>query len=112
MKEKHSQRELGATAACTVRLAEICHQEQYSPKDSVMGDAWSGSVKTVTELAKRNNASFLQVKTNNKLFPKDYIDKALEDTPGGTHIVLKGMFIVSIYSIIIRPILTYFCLFT
>ena len=112
MKEKRLQRELGATAACTVRLTELCHQEQHSPKDLVMGDAWFGSVKAATELAKRNSASILQVKTNHKLFPKDYIDKALEDALGGTHIVLKGMFIVSVYSIIIRLILTYFCLFT
>ena len=96
MKEKRLQRELGATAACTVRLTEICHQEQYSSKDLVMGDAWFGSVKAATELAKRNSAAFLQVKTNHKLFPKDYINDALEDAPGGTHIVLKGMFIVSV----------------
>jgi len=36
----------------------------------------------------------------------------LEDAPGGIHILLKGMFIVSVYSIIIKLILTYFCLFT
>ena len=112
MKEKRLQRELGATAACTVRVTELCHQEQYSPKDLVMGDAWFGSVKAATELAKRNSAAFLQVKTNHKLYPKDYINEALEDAPGGTHIVLKGMFIVFVFSIIIRSILTYFCLFT
>ena len=77
-----------------------------------MRDAWFGSVKAATELAKRNSASILQVKTNHKLFPKDYIDNALEEAPGGTHIVLKGMFIVFVYSIIVRLILTYFCLFT
>ena len=109
MKVKRLQRELGATAAaCTVLLAEPHRQEQYSPKDLVMGNAWFGSVKAATELAKRNSASILQVKTNHKPFPKDYIDRALEDAPGGAHIVLKGMFIVYVYSIIIRSIPTYF----
>ena len=83
MKNKSLQRELGATAACTVHLIELCHQAQYSPKDLVIGDAWFRSVKTATELAKRDSASFLQVKMNHKLFPKEYIDKSLVDAPGG-----------------------------
>ena len=90
MKEKPLQKDLGATAACTVRLTEECHQQEHSTKDLVMGDAWFGSVKAATELAKRHSASILQVKTNSKLFPKDYISKALENAPGGTHIVMKA----------------------
>jgi hypothetical protein len=32
----------------------------------------------------------LQVKNNKGLFPKDYVEQALEDMPGGVHIVSKG----------------------
>ena len=46
-----------------------------------MGDTWFGSVKAATELAKRHSACILQVKTNSKLYPKDYISKALENCP-------------------------------
>ena len=32
----------------------------------------------------------LQVKTGHSLFPKKFIEHALEGSPGGVHIVLKG----------------------
>ncbi len=32
----------------------------------------------------------LQVKNNKALYPKEYIEKFLENTPGGVRIVLKG----------------------
>ena len=39
MKEKPLQKDLGTTAACTVRLTDECHQQEHSTKDLVMGDA-------------------------------------------------------------------------
>ncbi len=41
-------------------------------------------------LGKEGFRAVLQVKNNKGLFPKDYVEKALEDMPGGVHIVLKG----------------------
>jgi hypothetical protein len=34
--------------------------------------------------------AILQVKNNKALFPKEFTAGALEDAPGGVHIVLKG----------------------
>ena len=58
-------------------------------KDSVKGDAWFGSVQCAISMAQRGRYFFGQVKSNHSLFPKDYIEEALKDVPGGSHIVLK-----------------------
>ena len=84
------QQELGATAACTVRLAEGCVNPEDDRIHTIQGDAWFGSVKAAAALGQRGFRAVLQVKNNKGLFPKDYIDKALEDAPGGVHIVLSG----------------------
>ena len=89
MKNMRLQGTLGATAACTVRCAEGSHQGSTELKDSVKGDAWFGSVKCAIAMAQRGMAFFGQVKSNHSLFPKDYIEEALKDGPGGIHIVLK-----------------------
>ena len=89
MKNMRLQADLGATASCTIRCAEGCHQGGEGLKDSVKGDAWFGSVKCAVALAQRGRAFFGQVKSNHGLFPKDYIEEALKEAPGGTHIVLK-----------------------
>ena len=90
MKNMRLQKDVGATAACSIRCAEGCHQGGESLKDIVKGDAWFGSVKCVTNLGRRGRAGFLQVKSNHGLFPKIYIEAMLKNAPGGTHIVLKG----------------------
>ena len=57
-------REYGATAGCTMRLAEKSSQELYSTKDIVVGDAWFGSVTAAANLAAEGKDCCLQVKTN------------------------------------------------
>ncbi len=41
-------------------------------------------------VATKGREGVFQVKQNKGLFPKDYIEKALEDAPGGVKIVLTG----------------------
>jgi len=53
-------------------------------------DAWFGSVKAVAALAKKGYKAVLQVKTGHRLFPKKFIESALEDAPGGVWIVLEA----------------------
>ena len=40
MTEMLPQKDIGATAACTVRLTDEYHQQEHSIKDLVIGDAW------------------------------------------------------------------------
>ena len=93
---KHN-KELGATAGCTMRLAEMAQQAEHSNSDLIMGDAWFGSVTAALELAKKGKEAFLQVKTNSGMFPKQFINDALEDAPGGVHLVLKGKFCIKYF---------------
>jgi hypothetical protein len=90
MASQKYQQELGATAACTLRLAEECITPEDDRCHSIQGDAWFGSVKAAAALGRKGFRAVLQVKNNKGLFPKDYVEKALEDAPGGVHIVLKG----------------------
>ena len=92
MKNMRLQRELGATAACTIRCAEGSHQGGETLKATVKGDAWFGSVKCAVALSQRGRAFVGQIKSNHSLFPKDYIEDKLKDAPGGTHIVLKATY--------------------
>ena len=90
MKEIKYNREFGATAGCTIRLAERSSQELYSTKDIVVGDAWFGSVIAAGQLAAEGKDCCLQVKTNSGFYPKQFIMDALENAPGGVNIILKG----------------------
>ena len=56
----------------------------------VKGDAWFGSVRAASSLAERGVEGILQVKQNSGLYPKDFVETALKDSPGGVHIVLRG----------------------
>jgi hypothetical protein len=71
-----------AQLAATVREGE--------EKPLVEGDAWFGSVTCAVELALQNYDCVLQIKTNSSLFPKAYIEAALENAPGGCKVVLSG----------------------
>jgi Transposase IS4 len=79
---------LGATAACTLRLAEL--SLIGNTNSGLMGDAWFGSVKAATALAKKGYKAILQIKTGHSLFPKQFIEDALKDAPGGVWIVLES----------------------
>ena len=90
MASQQYQQELGATAACTLRLAEGCIAAEDDRCHTIQGDAWFGSVKAAAALGQKGIRAVLQVKNNKALYPKEYIEKALENAPGGVHIVLKG----------------------
>jgi hypothetical protein len=84
------QQELGAIAACTLRLAEGCITPGDDHCHTIQGDTWFGSVKAAAELGGKGFWAVLQVKNNKGLFPKAYVEEALEDAPGGVRVVLKG----------------------
>ena len=89
MKSQKYHKEMGATAACTIRLGEATDMKDGS-MTTLIDDAWFGSVRATVEAADRGMECIYQVKTNHGLFPKDFIEKHLKDAPGGTHMVLKG----------------------
>ncbi|MGH7955347.1 MAG: hypothetical protein ACREOZ_05245, partial [Gloeomargaritales cyanobacterium] len=83
MKDQAYVREFGATAACTLRLADtVFLGDGY--KEGVKGDAWSGSVKGAPELGKQGKLAVLQIKMGFGLFPKKFVEETLKDAPGGT----------------------------
>lgn len=88
MKSQQHQREMGATAACTIQLGEGTNQDNEI-STVLMGDAWFGSVRAANEASKREMNAVLQIKSNHSLFPKDFIQESIKDAPGGSHIVLK-----------------------
>lgn len=91
MKTKEFNASFGATAGCTMRLAQLAAPVQEGEeKPLVEGDAWFGSVTCAVELAQRHYDCVLQIKTNSSLFPKAYIETALENAPGGCKIVLTA----------------------
>jgi len=80
--------EVGATAGCIVRCLLGIFSPQDEWKHGIRADAWFGSIKTANEVALRGHKAVFQVKQNHSLFPKDFIEKALKDAPGGVHTVL------------------------
>jgi hypothetical protein len=81
---------LGATAACTLRLMEEAQCDDNQTGAGLRADAWFGSVKAAVALAKKGYKAVLQVKPGHGLFPKKFIESALEDAPGGVWIVLEA----------------------
>jgi hypothetical protein len=53
------------------------------------GDAWFGSVKAAAEMAVRGHDCVYQIKGYTALFPKEYIEEALKDAPGGVSLRWK-----------------------
>ncbi len=91
MKNAQFNREMGATAGCTLwLLIDTIPEEFKSMKHGVRGDAWFGSIWTANEIGLRGYECLLQVKQYHSHFPKDYIESALKDAPGGVHIMLEG----------------------
>jgi len=91
MKSAQFNDRVGATGGCTLRLLlNTIPEEERGIKYGIRGDAWFGSVNTANEIALRGHEGVFQVKQYHALFPKDYIEEALKDAPGGVHIVLKG----------------------
>ena len=90
MKSAQFNNTMGATAGCTVRLLLNSIPPGDQDKYGIQGDAWFGSINTANEVAIRGHEGVFQVKQYHNLFPKDFIEDALKDAPGGVHIVLKG----------------------
>jgi len=84
MKDLQYNREYGNTCGCTLRLMDIAGCK------GVKGDAWFGSVLNCVSLKLKGYDSVLQVKQNNALFPKTFVDQMLGDAPGGVAVFLKG----------------------
>jgi len=84
-------REIGATAACTVRLGLHHQASQGNRSCGVKGDSWFGSVKTCLNLYSRGMEGIFQVKTGHRMYPKAFIEDSLKGMPGGVHIVLEGV---------------------
>jgi hypothetical protein len=83
---------MGATAGCTIRLLlNSIPQEEQGAKHGIWGDAWFGSVNTANEVGIRGHEGVFQVKQYHALFPKEFIEDALKEAPGGVHIVLQGI---------------------
>ena len=84
-------KDLGATASCTVRIAEgTSHKNVDNVQEVVLGDSWFGSVKAAVGLAQEGFEAILQVKQNHGLYPKNVITDILKDAPGGAKVVLSG----------------------
>jgi len=82
--------EIGNTAGGTTRLMNITNSDGNCI--GVKGDAWFGSVRSCTSLMQKGYESILQIKQQASLFPKDIINEALKNAPGGVHISLSGSF--------------------
>jgi hypothetical protein len=90
--DKENGNTIGATTGCTLSLLLGCAPQEISGiKHGVRGDAWFGSVMTANEIALRGHVGVFQIKQQHSLFPKEYIEEALKDAPGGVHILLEGM---------------------
>jgi hypothetical protein len=81
---------LGATAACTLQLMEEVQRDDDRTGAGLRADTWFGSIKAAVTLAKKGYNVVLQVKTGHGLFPKNFIESALEDATGGVWIVLEA----------------------
>ena len=115
MKAKEFFKELGATSSCVARASKFCSdiegvkieedtsdddedalleqssdEEQEIDQELWLGDSWFGSVKTVTHLATNNKYAIMHIKTAHRRCPKAFLEKQMQDMPGGTWIVLEG----------------------
>jgi len=92
MKPQQFNKEIGATAGCTLRLLlNAIPPQMAGVKHGIRGDAWFGSVRTANEVALHGHEAVFQIKQYHAGFPKEYIEEALKDAPGGVHILLEGM---------------------
>jgi hypothetical protein len=83
--------EMGATAACTVRIAEGVSQSEYDRvRETMMGDSWFGSVKTACESHKKGKEGIFQVKIAKKVVSKRGTGADVRREAWGCHVVMKG----------------------
>jgi len=92
MRSEEFNSQVGATAGCTLRLLLGTIPKDADPyKHGIRADAWFGSIKTANEIGLRGHDAVLQIKQYHSLFPKEFIESALKDAPGGVHILLEGV---------------------
>jgi len=92
MKSQKFNKEIGATAGCTLQLLlNTTPQEKEGVRHCIRVDAWFGSFHTANEVALMGHDGIFQIKQYHALFPKDYIEEALKQAPGSIHILLDGM---------------------
>lgn len=99
MKKLPYYNELGATAACSLQMAEATKysaQEKFqsnskttTPREIYYGNSWFASVKLAEKLACKNLEFGGIVKTNSSCFPKEEVEALMKDWPSGSHIVLQ-----------------------
>lgn len=63
--------------------------ERIPPFFGIIGDAWFGSTRTVSEVAKAGFEGIFQIKQYAAVFPKKIIEETLEEAPGSVKIVLS-----------------------
>jgi|LakMenEpi03Aug12_release.lakeMendotaPanAssembly.Ray.scaffolds.fasta_scaffold205777_1 hypothetical protein len=90
MKDMLFNRQIGATAGCTVRALLGTIPPEATGRFGIRADAWFGSVRTANEIGIRGHEGVFQVKTYHASYPKDFIEATLKDAPGGVSIVLEG----------------------
>jgi hypothetical protein len=87
-------RELGATTSCTLRAARHMSNNGQKQDDHCTnifyGDSWFASVKTAEAIKDLGHELCGPVKTNYSLFPKDELERILQEWPGGTSLVLES----------------------
>jgi hypothetical protein len=92
MRSEEFNSQVGASAGCTLRLLLGTIPKDADPyKHGIWADAWFGSIKTENEIGLRGHDAVLQIKQYHSLFPKEFIESALKDAPGGVHILLEGV---------------------
>jgi hypothetical protein len=83
MKSQKFNKEIGATAGCTLQLLlNTIPQEKEGVQHGIRGDAWFGSVHTANKVALRGHDGIFQIKQYHASFHKDYIEEALKEAPG------------------------------
>jgi hypothetical protein len=83
MKSQKFNKEIGATAGCTLQLLlNTTPQEKEGLRHDIRGDAWFGCVRTANEVALRGHNGVFHIKQYHASFPKDYIEEALKEAPG------------------------------
>jgi hypothetical protein len=91
MKNHQFNQQVGATGGCTLRLLLNSIPDGVTTKHGIRGDSWFGSVKTASEVGLRGHEAVLQIKQYNSLYPKEYIEEALKNAPGGVHMLMEGV---------------------
>ena len=78
---------------CTVRLAEATTQCGFDDdtvcQECYVGDSWFSSLKTVIEMASRGFNYVGQVKQCHKNFPKEYLEKFMENMSPGNWTIMR-----------------------